>query len=130
MAKPIVSQSHDPAAEPITFLSTLSAIEDAINRDERGDALAILQNARDVLTAGDPEPVTGIHSLRDKLDSAHLAIDHVDDFIAITVDALHRQDCDRDGACATVLEGAAKELDHARDQLQEAFDLLQGVVHG
>ena len=51
MTRSILPQSHIPAAEPVTVLSALSAIEDAINRDEKGEALAVLAKAKALATS-------------------------------------------------------------------------------
>lgn len=110
-------------------ISTLDAIENAINRDERGDALAIVQNARDALAAT-PDPVTRAKRLRAELDAADIAIDAVDSFLHVCGFALRGQDCDVDRDVAVVLDAAWAKVRDARDRIVAATELLPEVAHG
>lgn len=110
----------------LTIRSALDAIEAAINSDEKGDALAVLMNARDVLTA---KP-----SLRQRLSSelnaVHLAVERLYGVISVALTALEKQD-DIDSGIAVCLENAIEvELSPARERIRDALALLPEVSHG
>src|SRR5688572_5907664 len=113
-------------------ISTLDAIEVAINRDEKGDALAILQNARDVLTVAAPKPVTPTlkQRLNVELDAAHMAMDQADNFVHVCNFALRQQDCDVDGAVADVLDTVYEKIEQARAAIMNVLDMLPEVSDG
>lgn len=110
-------------------ISTLDAIESAINRDEKGDALAIVQNARDAVTSGS-ELLSPVKRLRAELEAADVAIDGVDSFLHVCGFALRGQDCDVDRDVAVVLDEAWAKVREARDRIVTAIDLLPEVANG
>lgn len=111
-----------------TIRTALDEIETAINRDEKDDALAILQSARDVLTAS-PEPVTPAKErLRRELEAADIALDEIDSFLHVCGFALRGQSCDVDNDVAVVLDAAWSKARDARDNVVTATELLTEVA--
>jgi hypothetical protein len=102
-----------------TLLDILNRLERALNLDEKGDALELVANAKQLLTAIRV-------GLLDRLHDVGVAIDAADSLSATAGLALRAQDCDHDSAVADVLQGHVyPQLNSARDALEEIEKLIE-----
>lgn len=115
----------------LTIRSALDAIEVAINKDDCGDALAILQNAREVLIDSEESVAPPEQRMRVELDDAHLAMEEADSFISVCGLALSG-DVDNEIArdVARVLDAVYDRLKAARQAMVNATGMLPEVDCG